>query len=87
MMNGSWLRCEVETGMLPGEFAVAIQTSGGKVSLFAPSEKVKQSAAGTDGLLQVELIDENAEFGLVKLPRTPMDGSQVVRVARAFLQK
>lgn len=79
------LRCEVENGMLSNEFAVAVKTANGKVSLFAPAEMVVRT--GATGKLKVELIDENAAFGLVRLPRTPMDGSQVVKVARAELEK
>ncbi len=81
-----FLRCEVQNGMLPNEYAVAIDTSGGKVSLFAPAEMVKVGS-GQSGQLAVELIDENASFGLVRLPRTPMDGPQVVKVARNSLER
>jgi hypothetical protein len=38
----SWVRCSIEQGMLPGEYAVEIKTVDvGTVSLFAPEDKVK----------------------------------------------
>ena len=38
----SWLKCSLEPGMFPGEYAVEMETSeAGKISLFAPEDKVK----------------------------------------------
>ena len=37
-----WLKCSLERGMLPGEYAVEMETlSAGRISLFAPDYKVK----------------------------------------------
>lgn len=61
----SWLKCSLEPGMLPGEYAVEMQTSEGRtVSLFAPEDKVRAN----DRLIRIEILKENSVASLVCLP-------------------
>ena len=83
-MSKYWLQCDVDSGMLPDERAVAVTTADGKkVSLFAGDEKVKSN--GGTNYIMVELVDQNAKFGLVRLPSMPMEGSAVVKVSNDLL--
>jgi hypothetical protein len=75
----SWLKCLlVEPGMLPGEFAVETQTSGGgSVSLFAPAGEVRVS----EHLMRVEVLGEDSGSALVRLPAPALEvGSQMIGV-------
>lgn len=75
----SWVRCFIEQGMLPGEYAVEMETSDvGRISLFAPEDKVRVE----DNLLCVQkLHDGNGRGVLVRLPAQPFEiSSQNVRV-------
>jgi hypothetical protein len=75
----SWVRCDIERGMLPGEYAVEMDTSEvGKISLFAPADKVRVE----QNLMRVEMLQEGNGSGvLVRLPAPPFEiSSQNVRV-------
>lgn len=78
----AWLRCSaIEQGMLPGEFAVEMDTvSNGTISLFAPEDKVRVE----QNLMRVQkLHDGNGSGVLVRLPAKPFEiSSQNVRVPR-----
>lgn len=76
----SWLRCEVEPGMLPGEYAVETETAAGsKVSLFAPEDKVRAS----EKLMRIEVLEESSGAILVRLPSPALEiSSQEVTVPR-----
>jgi hypothetical protein len=77
----AWLKCSIEPGMLPGEYAVETETvSNGKISLFAPEDKVSVDRS----LLRVlKLHDGNGSGVLVRLPAQPFEiSSQNVRVPR-----
>ena len=77
----SWVRCFIEQGMLPGEYAVEMETvSYGKISLFAPEDKVRVN----ENLMRVQrLHDGNGSGVLVRLPAQPFEiSSQNVRVPR-----
>ena len=84
MANYRWLRCEVQRGMLGEEFAVAVNTSGGRASLFASAEKVAE-VTGSSGLLMVEMLDYDAQHGLVRLPSGSIEGPSIVRVDKSEL--
>jgi hypothetical protein len=74
-----WLRCSLEKGMLPGEYAVEMETSdAGKISLFAPADKVRAA----DNLMRVEMLQDNNGGGIfVRLPARPFEiSSQTVKV-------
>lgn len=80
----SWVRCSIEQGMLPGEYAVEMETSDvGRISLFAPADKVRVEQE----LMSVqELHDGNGSGVLVRLPAPPFEiASQNVRVPRSNL--
>lgn len=74
-----WLRCSLEKGMLPGEYAVEMETSdAGRISLFAPEDKVKAD----ENLVRVEMLqDSNGGGVLVSLPSPAFEiSSRTVRV-------
>jgi hypothetical protein len=74
-----WVKCSLERGMLPGEYAVEMNTSeAGRISLFAPEDKVRAN----ENLMRVELLQESNGGGiLVRLPAPPFEiASQNVRV-------
>ncbi len=82
----SWLRCSLEPGMLPGEYAVEMETSEvGRISLFAPEHKVRAD----QNLVRVEVIqDTNGGGVLVRLPAPPFEiSSQTVKVPRNTIVK
>ena len=58
----SWLRCSLEPGMFPGEYAVEMETSeAGRISLFAPEDKVKADQS----LVRVEVLQDNNGGGVI----------------------
>lgn len=77
----AWVRCFIERGMLPGEYAVEMDTvDAGRISLFAPEDKVRAA----ENLMRVQqLQDSNGSEVLVRLPAQPFEiSSQNVRVLR-----
>jgi hypothetical protein len=75
----TWVKCSIEQGMLPGEYAVVMDTfDEGQISLFAPEDKVKADR----NLMSVQrLHDGNGKGVLVRLPAQPFEiSSQNVRV-------
>ena len=76
-----WVICSIERGMLPGEYAVEMDTVDvGRISLFAPEDKVRVE----QNLMRVQrLHDGNGSGVLVRLPAQPFEiSSQNVRVPR-----
>jgi hypothetical protein len=81
MQMSSWIRCYIEKGMLPGEYAVEMDTVDvGRISLFVPEDKVRVE----QNLMRVQkLHDGNSSGVLVRLPAQPFEVScQNVRVPR-----
>lgn len=80
----SWVKCSIEPGMFPDEYAVVVDTSEvGKISLFAPENKVRVE----QNLMSVQRLNEgndsNGSSVLVRLPAQPFEiTSQNVRVPR-----
>ena len=74
----AWVICSIEEGMLPGEYAVQMDTVDGRISLFAPEHKVRAD----ENLMSVQrLHDDNGSGILVRLPSPPFEiSSQNVRV-------
>ena len=82
--TNAWLRCSIGEGMLPGEYAVEMETvSSGIISLFAPQDKVREK----ENLMSVQrLHDGNGSGVLVRLPAQPFEiSSRNVRVPRSNL--
>lgn len=81
-----WLSCSAEPGMLPGEYAVTIDTLNcGRVSLFAQADKVREAMLG-EYALSVEMLDLSLNDALVRLPSPPFEiSSQCVRIAQSQL--
>jgi hypothetical protein len=84
----SWVKCsDVENGMLPGEYAVEMETSDdGTVSLFAREDKVKPA----EKLVRVEVLKDSNGGGtvLVSLPAPAFEiSSRTVRVPQDNLVK
>jgi hypothetical protein len=78
-----WLHCKAEKGMFDSEVAVTVEAEGGPVSLFLPHESIQRR--GSEALISVRLLDANEAFGLIELPRTPVTGSNVVKVRQRQL--
>jgi hypothetical protein len=85
-MGYEWLSCDVSSGMFPDEKAVSIETTGMKVSLFLPAEKVRFGHDGR-GEIQVQVVDWDERSALVALPDTPIEGQRMVKVPRESLKK
>jgi hypothetical protein len=75
----AWLKCSLEDGMLPGEYAADVATlNAGRVSLFVWDQKAKLD----EGLISVEVYDRTDGSVLVKLPAQPFEiTSRFVRVS------
>jgi hypothetical protein len=74
----SWLKCSLGPGMLPGEYAVEMQTSDGRtISLFVPEDKVRAD----ERLISVHILEENSGASLVRLPSPAFEiSSRTVKV-------
>jgi len=80
----SWLKCEVKNGMMPGEFAIVMNISGGRqISLFAAENFVRTNP----GRLLVTVMEKKRDEALVYLPSNPFEiSSRTVTVpARELL--
>jgi len=79
-----WLKCDVTKGMMPGEFAVVMNVSGGRqISLFAAEQFVRTNP----GRLLVTVMEREKDKALVYLPSSPFEiSSRTVTVpARELL--
>jgi hypothetical protein len=80
----AWVKCFIEKGMFPGEYAIEMETVDvGNISLFAPEDKVRVE----QNLMSVQRLHEgNGNGVLVRLPAQPFEiSSQNVRVPRQNL--
>lgn len=77
--------------MFPDEFAVLVDAEGGLLSLFAPRTRVRLSgqpptSGSVDGQLRVELLDQDADFGVVAFPAPTFEGGRTAKVRRRLLE-
>jgi hypothetical protein len=84
------LACVVAKGMHDSEYAIKFASTEGEVSAFVPRAKLTLTApllAGHEvpGAVLVQLLDENADQGLVQLPAQLVNGSDVVTVSKRLL--
>ena len=79
----AWLRCTLEPGMFPGEYAVEMDTSEvGRISLFASGDKVRAN----DSVIRVEVLEDNGGGILVCLPSAAFEiSSRTVKVPRSAI--
>jgi len=65
-----WLKCEINDGMLPGEYAIATKTIEGKfISLFAPKDFVDKE----ERLLKINILNIFTDRLLIYLPFSPFE--------------
>lgn len=83
-MENRLLKCKLDSGMMAGELAATVTASNGEVSLFVAEDLASRD--GTDGWIPVSLLDEDAKYGLVRLPQASIEGPQVVKVAKSQLK-
>src|SRR5258706_1167580 len=77
-----WLRCRIQPGSLAREYAVTIKTSDGDlISLFAPEEFIRASQPEGEAQISVDVVDSDAEFALVVLPRETFERGYTAKVA------
>lgn len=82
-----YLMCEISDGMFPDEYAVVIDTEEKQLSMFLPKDIVTLKKNSEEcGEIEVKLIDENANFALISLPRAPIEGSKTVKVSKTCLR-
>jgi len=81
----SWLKCSLEPGMLPGEYAAETRTSDGRIiSLFVPEDMVRAD----DRMIFVHVLKEDSGTSLVRLPSPAFEvSSQTVRVPTSAVVK
>lgn len=87
------LDCRVERSFEPGEYAVQLSLNGDSVTVIVPTSSVNVSGSlPADGTLGVWLIAELPESDpfypglLAELPAAPLNGTQRVKIKRAWLK-
>jgi hypothetical protein len=77
------IKCSLAEGMFSGEFAVEMDTSAGRISLFAPEDKVNTERE----VVLVDVVQDNNGGGvLVYLPATPFEiSSRTVTVPQSAI--
>jgi len=75
-----WLKCNVSSGILPGEYAIEAKRADGRtISFFASEEYVKPAQR----LVRVVLLDKSPDSFLIYLPASPLEvSSRSMRVSR-----
>jgi hypothetical protein len=66
--------------MFPDEKAVLLKAEEQDVSFFLPESQVRS------GMIEVELLDEDATGCTVALPRQAMEGPRVVKVSKDLVR-
>ena len=83
-----WLQCSVSVGQFTDEYAVEARDFHGRLfSLFVPAEYVEydddQSATQPGaGWIRVQVLAEEGNLVLVRLPGTPFENGAAVTVER-----
>jgi hypothetical protein len=78
-----WLTCNVYPGQFPSEYAISgSQHDGATFSLFAPASFVRGPESGSegDGHILVEVVKEQGELALVRLPAQTFENGHHVTV-------
>lgn len=84
------LECVVAKGMHDSEYAIKFMSTEGEVSAFVSRDRLRLATPPSQGhevpgAVFVELLDENADDGLVQLPAQLVNGSDVVKVPKRLL--
>lgn len=73
--------------MFDDEVAICVTTADGSVvSFFIPADFVTSFTGTNEKAIPVEVVDRDAEFGIVTLPRRSFEGSNVARVPTGALR-
>ena len=89
----AYLRCKAGRGLFSGEIAVQGSTaSGEEFSLFVPEEYVEcraplQETTDVDALLCVDVLAQDAQFLLVRLPAEAFENGRTVTVERKQIEE
>src|SRR5438309_2067463 len=80
------LRCRISAGQFSSEYAVVVRSHDGReFSLFAQTGDVTYSEQPTadrevDGWIKVELLQQDKNLVLVRLPQTTLENGQFLSV-------
>lgn len=89
----TWLACEVSLGQFSGEFAVnCVSYQGVEFSLFVPEEFVELKHSPSletpvEGRLRVEVISQNKNLRLIRLPRETLENGRTITVDQTQLHQ
>lgn len=92
MNPDTWLQCVVSEGQFSDEYAVRARTADGtEFSLFVPQEFVEVDHPPTEqaalpAVVRVDVLDEQQDLVLVRLPRQTLENGRSVTVSRAQLE-
>lgn len=83
----AWIDCDVFPGQFSGEVAVTVRELSGKLlSLFAskadvdfPVDELK-SRGQAKGHIRVEIVEEQGQLAMVRLPRKMLENGQHITV-------
>ena len=83
----AWIDCDVFPGQFSGEVAVTVRGLSGKpLSLFASKGDVDfpidelQSRGQSKGHIRVEIVEEQGQLAMVRLPRETLENGQHITV-------
>lgn len=92
-METTLLRCSISPGQFTGEFAVqGTLHDGTGFSLFAQDSDVEiptavSSGAPVAGWLRVDVIQEQGDLALVRLPQYTLENGRTITVRRDHLRR
>ncbi len=91
----AWLKCRTRPGVFSGENIVGIETTHGRVHLFADDESIRpiSNGDGHNAWLKVKILPHSTFIDngdgpcrRIMLPEEPIECSQCVVVAKMSLQ-
>ena len=88
----TWMRCTLYPGQFPTELAVVLRSHAGRVlSLFASKTSLRYDQepsrdAPMEGWVQVEIVKNEKNLYLVRLPQTTLENGQYLTVAAGQLE-
>ncbi len=89
----TWLRCTLFLGQFSSELAVVVRTYNGKTfSLFAQKsdlryEDIPSGDEFAEGWIKVEVMKQEGELFLVRLPQTTLENGQYITVTAGQLER